>query len=70
MLSAGLTFILVIPFILSINLPAKAFVMGSMSYYWLMMGIAALYLLYVLITYVILAKKKSFAKPLSLWYKD
>lgn len=70
MLSAGLTFILAIPFILAINLPAKAYVTGSMSYYWLMMGIAAIYLIYVFVTYVALAKKKSFAKPLSLWYKD
>jgi len=70
MLSAGLTFLLAIPFILSINLPAKAFMTGSMSYYWLMIGIAGLYLLYVLVTYVILARKKSFAKPLKIWYED
>lgn len=70
MLSAGLTFVLAIPFILSINLPAKAYVTGSMSYYWIMMGVAALYLLYVLGTYIVLAKKKSFAKPKQLWYMD
>lgn len=70
MLSAGLTFILAIPFILAINLPAKAYVTGSMSYYWLMMGVAALYLAYVLVSYLALARKKSFAKPLSLWYKE
>ncbi|PKL06320.1 MAG: sodium:glutamate symporter [Spirochaetae bacterium HGW-Spirochaetae-9] len=70
MLSAGLTFILAIPFILSINLPAKAFMEGDMSYYWIMMGVAALYLLYVVISYVFLAKKKSFAKPSQLWYRD
>ncbi|HWP68407.1 MAG TPA: sodium:glutamate symporter [Rectinemataceae bacterium] len=70
MLSAGLTFILAVPFILSINLPAKAYVTGSMSYYWIMIGVAALYLLYVLATYMVLAKKKSFAKPKQLWYMD
>lgn len=70
MLSAGLTFILAIPFILGINLPAKAYVTGSMSYYWIMMGIAGLYLLYVLVSYVLIAKKKSFAKPSQLWYRD
>lgn len=70
MLSAGLTFILAIPFILSINLPAKAYVTGDMSYYWIMMGVAGLYLLYVILTYMALAKKKSFAKPSHLWYKD
>lgn len=69
MLSAGLTFIFAIPFILCINLPAKAFVTGDMSYYWLMMGVAAIYMLYVLGSYVYLAKKKSFAKPGQLWFK-
>jgi ESS family glutamate:Na+ symporter len=70
MLSAGLTFIIVIPFILSINLPAKAYVTGDMSYFWLMMAVAAGYLLYVIVAYVLLARKKSFAKPGQLWYKD
>jgi ESS family glutamate:Na+ symporter len=70
MLSAGLTFILAVPFILSINLPAKAFVTGNMSYYWIMMGVAAGYLVYILATYVALARKKSFAKWRSLWYQD
>jgi ESS family glutamate:Na+ symporter len=70
MLSAGLTFIIVIPFILSINLPAKAYMTGDMSYFWLMMAIAAGYLAYMVIAYVIMARKKSFAKPGQLWYKD
>ncbi|MDD3980732.1 MAG: sodium:glutamate symporter, partial [Spirochaetales bacterium] len=70
MLSAGLTFLLAIPFILAINLPAKAYTSGDMFYFWLMMGIAALYLLYVLVTYVILAKKRSFAKPTQIWYTE
>ncbi len=69
MLSAGLTFILAIPFILSINLPAKAYVEGDISYYWIMMGVAAAYLAYVLVSYIVLAKKKSFAKPSELWYR-
>ena len=70
MLSAGLTFVLAIPFILCINLPAKAYMTGSMSYYWIMMGVATLYLFYVLATYMVLAKKRSFAKPKQLWYMD
>lgn len=70
MLSAGLTFVLAIPFILAINLPARAYMTGSMLYYWLMMGIAAFYLLYVLVAYMALAKKKSFAKPRQLWYTE
>jgi len=70
MLSAGLTFIVAIPFILSINLPALAYTTGNMSYYWMMMGVAAAYCIYTLIIYVVLAKKKSFAKWTNLWYQD
>jgi ESS family glutamate:Na+ symporter len=69
MLSAGLTFLLAIPFIMSINLPAKAFTTGSMFYYWIMMAVAAGYMLYVTISYVAIAKKKSFDKPGQFWYR-
>ncbi len=70
MLSAGLTFLLAIPFILAINLPAQAAVQGTMGPYWLMMGIAGVYLLYVLATYGILAKNKALKKPSDLWYEE
>jgi ESS family glutamate:Na+ symporter len=70
MLSAGLTFMLAIPFILSINLPAKAYETGSMLYYWIMMAISAAYLVLVLVLYMVLAKKRSFAKPTKIWYEE
>jgi ESS family glutamate:Na+ symporter len=70
MLSAGLTFVVAIPFILSINLPALAYTTGNMSYYWMMIGVAAAYLAYTLVMYMVLAKKKSFAKWKNLWYQD
>lgn len=70
MLSSGLTFLLAIPFILAINLPAQAAVRGTMLPYWIMMGISAAYLLYVLLTYGILAKKKALAKPFTLWFEE
>ncbi|HOV94223.1 MAG TPA: sodium:glutamate symporter [Spirochaetales bacterium] len=70
MLSAGLTFVIAIPFILSINLPAKAFVTGDMKYFWLMVAVCTAYLIYVIIAYCALAKKRSFAKPRQLWYED
>ena len=70
MLSAGLTFVLAVPFILSINLPAKAATTGSMSYYWIMMGVAAAYLAYVLASYAWIARRKSLAKPASLWFRE
>ncbi|HON14336.1 MAG TPA: sodium:glutamate symporter, partial [Treponema sp.] len=70
MLSAGLTFLLAIPFILAINLPAQAAIQGTMVPYWIMMGISGLYLMYVLITYGILARKKSLATPGVLWHEE
>ncbi|MCX7775032.1 MAG: sodium:glutamate symporter [Spirochaetaceae bacterium] len=69
MLSAGLTFVLAIPFILSINLPARAYVSGSMFSYWFFMIIAALYLLATIVIYWILARKRRFARPGSWWYR-
>lgn len=70
MVSAGLTFALAIPFVLAINLPAKAYMTGSMKYYWLMVGIAFLYFVYVAAVYATLAGKKRFAKPLTIWYRE
>lgn len=70
MLSAGLTFALAIPFILTINFPAYAYTRGDMSYYWIMMGVSGAYLIYVIASYCLVAKKKAFAKPLSLWLPE
>ncbi len=69
MLSAGLTFALAVPFVLSINFPAYAATRGSMLWYWAMIGVAAAYFLYVVISYLFLARKKAFAKPFQLWYR-
>jgi len=67
MLSAGLTFLLAVPFILSINLPAQAAVSGTMTPYWQMMGVAGAYLLYVVVSFFILARKRGLEKPFSWW---
>jgi len=69
MLSAGLTFVLAIPFILAINLPAKAYTSGSMVSYWIFMAIAAGYMLFVLVVYLILARKRRFASPSANFYR-
>lgn len=70
MLSSGLTFALAIPFILAINLPAQATPGGNMTPYWLMMAISGAYLLFVIAVYLIVAKKRAFAKPGKLWFPD
>ena len=70
MLSAGLTFVLAIPFILSINFPAWAYTRGDMRWYWAMVGVAAVYMLLVVASYVYLARRKALAKPFTLWYRE
>lgn len=69
MLSAGLTFVLAIPFILTINLPAKAYTTGSMTPFWIFMGIAVAYQIFVTVIYLILARKRRFAMPSDNFYR-
>jgi ESS family glutamate:Na+ symporter len=70
MLSAGLTFALAIPFVMTINFPAWAYTKGDMNWYWAEFGVSAVYLLVVLGIYLALAKKRAFAKPFKLWYTE
>jgi ESS family glutamate:Na+ symporter len=70
MVSAGLTFALAIPFILTINFPAWAATRHNMAWYWAEFGVSAAYLLLVLVIYVSLAGKKAFAKPREIWYRE
>lgn len=67
MLASGLTFMLAIPFILSINLPAKASESGNLQPFWIMIGISAAYLVYCVISYFFIAKKRGLAKPGKIW---
>jgi len=69
MLSAGLTFVLAIPFILAINLPARAYTTGTMLPFWIFFGIAFGYQLFVTVVYFVLARKRRFAKPSSNYYR-
>ncbi|WP_158905463.1 sodium:glutamate symporter [Rectinema subterraneum] len=69
MLSAGLTFVLALPFILAINLPAKAYTSGSMTPFWIFIAIAAAYLVFVAVVYWILARKRRFAMPSDNFYR-
>jgi len=69
MLSAGLTFVLAIPFILTINLPAKAYTSGSMTPFWIFVLIALGYLIFVVVVYWILARKRRFATPGENFYR-
>lgn len=68
--ASGITFVLAIPFILSINLPVSAYETGDMLYFWLALGVALAYLLFVFIAYLGLAKNRAFARAREVWHTD
>jgi glutamate:Na+ symporter, ESS family len=70
MYSSGLTFVLCIPFILMLNLPGQWFVTGNPVYLWLTLAGLGLYLVFSIVSYVVLAGKHRFRRFLSLWYPD
>lgn len=69
MLSAGLTFAMAIPFVMTINFPAWAHTRGTMAWYWAEIGVSLVYLAVVVAIYLRLAGKRAFAKPGQVWYK-
>lgn len=68
MYSAAVTFFLVIPFILSINLPAYSITKANPLYFWAAVGVALTYLLFVLVSHRIIGGKRAFSKLTTLWY--
>jgi ESS family glutamate:Na+ symporter len=70
MYATGIAFFLVIPYILSINLPASGYADGNTMKYWLMIILLAVYLLSVIITLRLLGGKGVFRKPLRMWLKS
>ncbi|TFG84083.1 MAG: sodium:glutamate symporter [Spirochaetales bacterium] len=67
MLSSGLSFILAIPFILSINLPAKAGELGDLTLFWNMVLLSCGYLVYCIAAFAFIARGRSLARPLKSW---
>jgi ESS family glutamate:Na+ symporter len=66
--SVGIVFILAIPIILSVNLPAFSVTQNRPELFWLAVGISFMYLLTAFIAYVILAGKKAFAGKAKLFH--
>jgi len=66
--SVGIVFVLAIPIILAINLPAFSVTRNNPSLFWVAVGISALYMIGSLVAYIVLAGKKAFAKPGRLFY--
>ena len=69
MYAMGMTFFLAIPFIMAINLPTRSYTTGNPLYFWLTIGVGFMYLLYVIISFSIVAKRP-FHKPFRLWARS
>jgi len=70
MYSTAIIFVIVIPLILSINLPAYAAKTGNMLYFYLMIGVVAVYMLVVIIMFIALARKRAFKQKRKVWLDE
>lgn len=67
--ASGIAFMLVIPLILIINLPLQTFKTGNMVYSWIAFGILGVYLLFVIVSYAIITKRKALGQKSRLWFR-
>ncbi|MCK4542108.1 MAG: sodium:glutamate symporter [Spirochaetales bacterium] len=65
--ASGITFALMIPFILCINLPAYSATQNNPLLFWATLGVSFGYLLFVIISFSIIAKKRAFSNANSVW---
>ena len=70
MYSTAITFFLVIPFIMAINLPAYSYTKSNPIYFWAAIGVAACYLIFSLISFRIIAKQRAFKFSWVIWLKE
>ncbi len=68
--SVGIVFALAIPIILSVNLPAFSVTKNNPMLFWLAVAISGVYLLAAFVSYLIITKKRAFAKPKSFFYTE
>jgi ESS family glutamate:Na+ symporter len=68
--ASGITFVLAIPFILSINLPVRAYETGNLLFFWLALGVAVAYGLFVFVSYLLLARGRAFASSGKVWHES
>ncbi|MFA5514562.1 MAG: sodium:glutamate symporter, partial [Sphaerochaetaceae bacterium] len=68
--SVGIVFVLAIPVILSVNLPALSVRNNRPELFWYAVGISFIYLLGSFIAYVMIAKKRAFAGKGKLFYTE
>ncbi len=69
MYSSGLTFVFAIPLILSINLPAYSVSRDNPGLFWLALLICLAYVLFVVISFFVISRKRGIAQPGRRWYR-
>ncbi|HKM08042.1 MAG TPA: sodium:glutamate symporter [Sphaerochaeta sp.] len=67
--AVGIVFVLAIPFIMSVNLPAFSVTRNQPALFWVAVGISAFYMIASFVGYLIIAKKRSFAQAGKFFYK-
>lgn len=67
--ASGMTFVLAIPFILSINFSAEAYKTGNMMWFLAAIGVALAYILGAFLWYLGIAKGDAFAKSSKVWFE-
>ncbi|MDA3833177.1 MAG: sodium:glutamate symporter [Spirochaetales bacterium] len=70
MYSSGFTFLLAIPLILSINLPAYSVTKNNPDLFWLAVLISFVYLIFVVAAFFIISRKRGIAQPGRRWYRE
>ncbi len=70
MYATGITFVLAIPFILSINLPAYSVSRGDPVYFWYAVLVSLGYLIVVGASFVLLARSRAFQSANKVWLHD
>ena len=67
MYASGITFVFAIPFILAINLPAYAATTGNMMYFWAGLGVSVAYVVFVLVAFLFIARRRAFSNKRHVW---
>jgi len=70
MYGSGISFFMIIPYILGINLPVYGYIRRDPSRYWILAAMVLAYLLVCLVVYRVLAGGRAFARPGQLWYRE
>lgn len=68
--AVGIVFLLAIPFIMSVNLPAFSVTRNKPYLFWVAVAISAFYLLASFVSYLVIAKKRAFAQKGKLFYTE